>query len=54
MARIASLLEQTLKNTSSKGSSNQAFIFTETQTTVQPEKRMSEQTQKPLCNTAFV
>jgi hypothetical protein len=42
------------RNTSSEGSSNQAVIFTQTQTTVQPEKRMSEQTQKPLCNTAFL
>jgi hypothetical protein len=42
MAHIASLLEQTLGNTSSEGSSNQPVTLVETQATIQPKERMGE------------
>jgi hypothetical protein len=47
MARLTSLLEQTLRNTSSEGPSNWPLTFNQAPTTVQPEERMSEHGQEP-------
>jgi hypothetical protein len=50
MARITSLLEQTLGHLSGEGLSNQLITFI----TIHPEKRMGEQSQKPQYNTTFM
>ena len=42
VARLTSLLEQTLRNTSSEGFSNQPAIFVQPMVTTQPEETMSE------------
>jgi hypothetical protein len=54
VARLTSLLEQTLGNTSGEGSSNRHVIFNQTPTTTQPEEIMSEHGQEPQHNPAFV
>ncbi|KAL3597067.1 hypothetical protein D5086_008704 [Populus alba] len=50
MARLTSLLEQALRNTSSEGPSTRPAIFPANQ----PEETMGEQTQEPRHNPAFV
>jgi hypothetical protein len=45
--RIASLLEQTLRNTSSEGPSNRLITFVQTQETTSLEERVGEQGQNP-------
>jgi hypothetical protein len=42
VARLTSLLEQTLRNTSGEGPSNRPITFNPAPTIVQPEERMSE------------
>jgi len=42
VARLTSLLEQTLRNTSGEGPSNRPVTFNQTPTTAQPEERISE------------
>jgi len=54
VARLTSLLEQTLRNTSGEGPSNRPVTFNQTLTTTQPKERMSEHGQKPQHNPAFV
>jgi hypothetical protein len=54
VARLTSLLEQTLRNTSGEGPSNRPVTFNQTPITAQPEERMSEHGQEPQHNPAFV
>jgi len=54
MARLTSLLKQTLGNTSGEGPSNRPVTFNQTPTTAQPEERMSEHGQEPKNNPVFV
>eukprot|EP00258_Populus_trichocarpa_P031831 XP_024447850.1 uncharacterized protein LOC112325480 [Populus trichocarpa] len=54
VARLTSLLEQTLRNASGEGPSNRPVTFNQTPITAQPEERMSEQGQEPQHNLAFV
>ena len=54
VAFLTSLLEQTLRNTSSEGPTNRPVIFNQTLTTAQPKERMSEHGQGPQHNPAFV
>jgi len=54
VARLTSLLEQTLRNASGEGPSNRSNIFVQTPTMAQPEETMSEHGQKPPHNPTFV
>jgi len=54
MAHITSLLKQTLTNISGEGPWNQLMTFIQTQTTIQPEERMGDQSQESRCNTTFI
>jgi hypothetical protein len=54
VARLTSLLEQTLRKASSEGPSNQPTIFAQPSTTAQPEETMSEHGQEPPHDPAFV
>jgi hypothetical protein len=54
VARLTSLLEQTLRNTSGEGPSNRPVTFNQTPITAQPEERMSEYGQEPQHNPVFV
>eukprot|EP00258_Populus_trichocarpa_P023615 XP_024439634.1 uncharacterized protein LOC112323891 [Populus trichocarpa] len=54
VARLTSLLEQTLRNTSGEGPSNRPVTFNQTPITAQPKERMSEHGQEPQHNPAFV
>jgi len=54
VARLSSLLEQTLRNASGEGPSNRPVTFNQTPTTAQPEERMSEHSQEPQHNPVFV
>jgi hypothetical protein len=54
VARLTSLLEQTLRNTSGEGPSNRPVTFNQTPITTQLEERMSEHGQEPQHNPAFV
>jgi len=54
VARLTSLLEQTLRNASSEGPSNRPNIFVQTPTMAQPEETMSEHGQEPPHNLTFV
>jgi hypothetical protein len=54
VARLTSLLKQTLRNTSSEGPSNRLVTFNQTPTTAQLEERMSENGQEPQHNPIFV
>jgi len=54
VARLTNLLEQTLRNASSEGPSNQPVTFNQTPTTAQPEERISEHGQEPQYNPTFV
>ena len=54
MAHLTSLLEQTLRNASSEGPSNQPAIFVQPPTTAQPEETMSEHGQEPPYNPTFL
>jgi hypothetical protein len=54
VARLTSLLEQTLENAYCEGSSNQPVTFNQTSTTSQPEERMCKHGQKPQLNPTFV
>ena len=54
VARLTSLLKQTLRNTSSEGPSNRPVTFNQTSTTIQPKERMSEHGQEPQYNPGFV
>jgi len=54
VARLTSLLEQTLRNASSEGPSNRLLTFNQTLTTAQPKERMSEHGQEPQYNLAFM
>jgi len=47
VARLTSLLEQTLRNTYGVGPSNRLVTVNQALTTVQPEERMSEHGQEP-------
>jgi len=47
VARLTSLLEQTLRNASGEGPSNRLLTFNQTPTTAQPKERMSEHGQEP-------
>ena len=54
VARLTSLLEQTLRNTSGEGPSNPPVTFNQIPTIAQPEERMSEHGQEPQHNPTFV
>jgi hypothetical protein len=54
VARLTSLLEQTLRNASGEGPSNRPAIFVQPPTTAQPEETMSEHGHEPPHNPAFV
>jgi hypothetical protein len=54
VARLISLLEQTLRNASGEGPSNRPVILVQAPTTAQLEERMSEHGQDPQHNPAFV
>jgi hypothetical protein len=54
VARLTSLFEQTLRNASGEGPSNQPAIFVQPPATAQPEETMSEHGQEPPYNPAFV
>jgi hypothetical protein len=54
VARLTSLLEQTLRNTSGEGPSNRPVIFNQIPTIAQAEERMSEHGQEPQHNPTFV
>ena len=54
VARLTSLLEQTLRNTFGEGPSNRPTIFVQLPATAQPEEIMSEHGQEPPYNPAFV
>jgi hypothetical protein len=54
VAHLTSLLEQTLRNGSSKGPSNQPAIFVQPPTTAQLEETMSEHGQEPPYNPTFL
>jgi len=54
VAHLTSLLEQTLRNASSEGPSNQPTIFAQPSITAQPEETMSEHGQEPPHDPAFV
>jgi len=54
VARLTSLLEQTLRSTSGEGPSNRPTIFVQLPATAQPEETMSEHGQEPPYNPAFV
>jgi hypothetical protein len=54
MARLTSLLEQTLRNTSGEGPSNRPVTFNQIPAIPQPEERMSEHGQEPQHNPTFV
>jgi len=54
VARLTSLLEQTLRNASGEGPSNRPAIFVRPPTKAQPEETMSEHGQEPPYNPAFV
>jgi hypothetical protein len=54
VARLTSLLEQTLRNTSGKGPSNRPAIFVQLSATAQLEETMNEHGQEPPHNPAFV
>ena len=47
VAHLTSLLEQTLRNTSSEGPFDRPVTFDPAPTAVQPEERMSEHGQEP-------
>jgi hypothetical protein len=53
VARLTSLLEQTLRNASGEGPSNRPAIFVQPPTTAQPEETMSEHGHEPPHNPAF-
>jgi len=50
VARLTSLLEQTLKNTFGEGPSNRSAIFVQPPTTTQPEEIGGKQGQEPQHN----
>jgi hypothetical protein len=54
VAHLTSLLEQTLRNASGEGPSNQPAIFVQPPATTQPEETMSEHGQEPPYNPVFV
>jgi len=54
VARLTSLLEQTLRNTSGEGPSNRPVTFNQIPIIAQPEERMSEHGQEPPHNPTFV
>jgi len=54
VARLTSLLEQTLRNVSGEGPFNRPVTFNQTPITAQPEEKMSEHGQEPQHNPAFV
>jgi hypothetical protein len=54
VARLTSLLEQTLRNASGEGPSNRPAIFVQPPETAQPEETMSEHGQEPPYNPVFV
>jgi hypothetical protein len=54
VARLTSLLEQTLRNAFSEGPSNWPAIFIQPMATAQPEEIMSEHGQEPPHNPAFM
>jgi len=54
VARLTSLLEQTLRNASGEGPSNRPAIFVQPPATAQPEETISEHGQEPPYNSAFV
>jgi hypothetical protein len=54
VARLTSLLEQTLRNASGEGLSNQPAIFVQPPATAQPKEIISEHGQEPPHNPAFM
>jgi hypothetical protein len=54
VARLTSLLKQTLRNVSSEDPSNRPAIFAQPSATAQPEETMSEHGEEPTPNPAFV
>jgi hypothetical protein len=54
VAHLTSLLEQTLRNTSGEGPSNQPVTFNQAPTTVQPKERVSEHGQEPQLSPTFM
>jgi hypothetical protein len=54
VARLTSLLKQTLRNTSGEGPSNRPITFNQIPTIAQSEERMSEHGQEPQHNPTFV
>ncbi|XP_073261632.1 uncharacterized protein [Populus alba] len=54
VARLTSLLEQTLRNASGEGPSNRPVTFNQTPIIAQPEEKMSEHGQEPQHNPTFV
>jgi hypothetical protein len=54
VARLTSLLEQTLRNVSGEGPSNQLAIFIQPPATAQPEETMGEHGQEPPHNPTFM
>jgi len=54
VARVTSLLEQTLKNTSSEGPSSPPAIFVQTLTTAHPKERTNKYGQDPQHNPIFM
>jgi len=54
VTRLTSLIEQTLRNASSEGPSNQSITFFQIATTTQLEERMDEHGQEPQHNPASV
>jgi hypothetical protein len=54
VARLTSLLEQTLRNASGEGPSNRPAIFVQPPATAKPEETISEHGQKPPYNPASV
>jgi hypothetical protein len=54
VARLTSLLEQTLRNVFGEGPCNRPAIFVQTPTMAQPEETMSEHGQEPPHNPTFV
>jgi hypothetical protein len=54
MARLTSLIEQTLRNTFSEGSFNRPITFNQAPNIVQLEERMSEHGQEPQQNPTFI
>jgi hypothetical protein len=54
VARLTSLLEQTLRNASGEGPSNQPAIFVQPSATAQPKETINKHGQEPPYNPAFV